>query len=144
MKNLNKKKWVDSISGAVVLIFALNVSAQPSMKVDSQGLGSSPLSERILQKWMIAPEKYLKADIESMLRNKSESATLKMEVAERSGFSCQYNVLSCAYTGYLTYRLSEVPPQNVTRANMRINFAIKIVNSNPIEVIVQTTEETIQ
>lgn len=113
------------------------------MSIDPEGLGSSFLSESILKKWMVAPEKFLKSDIESMLRKQSGAEALTVVTAERTGFACRHGVLSCAYTGFLTYRLSDVPPQNATRGHMKINFAVRIVSSNPIEVIVNTKEEVV-
>lgn len=107
----------------------------PGIKVDTRGLGTSEVSRLLAQTWMNSPD-WISSDISKML----EPATVARATA--IGFDCGAALVSCRYSGFVNYRLLNLPPENAAHADGRTSIAIRITQENPL--VVKTAIDTKQ
>ena len=131
-------------------IFLLNIvlggcfqHVWPSMTIESKNLGNNPISESVLKYWAIEPGSPLKKDLEGQLLNILDTSVHAKDKAEAFGFVCPNDVLSCSYSGYLTYRLHGMPTENTSKAHRRMDFNIHIKSTQPPKVEVQVNDYSI-
>jgi hypothetical protein len=110
----------------------------PSARIDFRELGNkTPLTEIISQQWMGSDES-LKQMVEARLSQQIGGQAFSNELAERFGFKCPQDVLSCAYRGSLTARFSGVPAENVARSAEKVDIEVKVAQAQPLAVRVHT------
>ena len=105
----------------------------PGIKVDTRGLGTSAVSRLLAQTWMNSPD-WISSEISKML----EPATVARATA--IGFDCGAALVSCSYSGFVNYRLLNLPPENAAHAVGKTTIAIRITQENPL--VVKTDVDT--
>ena len=105
----------------------------PGIKVDTRGLGTSAVSRLLAQTWMNSPD-WISSEISKML----EPATVARATA--IGFDCGATLVSCSYSGFVNYRLLNLPPENAAHAVGKTTIAIRITQENPL--VVKTDVDT--
>ena len=105
----------------------------PGIKVDTRGLGTSEMSHLLAQTWMNSPD-WMSSEVSRML----EPATVARATA--LGFDCGATLVSCSYSGFVNYRLLNLPPENAAHADGRTSIAIRITQENPL--VVKTDVDT--
>jgi hypothetical protein len=99
----------------------------PGIKVDTRGLGTSEISRLLAQTWMNSPD-WISSEVARML----EPATVARATA--IGFDCGAALVSCRYSGFVNFRLLNLPPENAAHAAGKTTIAIRITQENPVVV----------
>ena len=125
----------------LILTLALNclscsLQLRPSIRVDIEGLGTSQISDVITKKWMVAPEKFVKQEIEDIFTRQSNGSQISSVLAERIGFTCIDGPLTCVYHGFLNYKISNGSTDLQAETVKEVRFKIGITSLNPITVSV--------
>jgi hypothetical protein len=99
----------------------------PGVKADTRGLGTSEISRLLAQTWMNSPDR-ISSDIARML------APATVARATAIGFDCGATLVGCSYSGFVDYRLLNLPPENAAHAVGKTTIAIRITQENPLVV----------
>jgi hypothetical protein len=112
----------------------------PGVRTDYSGLGTSPISKTIAQNWMVDPRNVLRKNVLRDLNSIAGKAAITIDKVKEYGFACGSVMNTCKYAGYLTYKLDGLPPGNAHRSLNRMDLTIAIVNTAPLDVVVDVAE----